>query len=311
MKILVTGGAGFIGSHVTDALIAASHEVVVLDDLSSGRLANVNPKAEFVEGNITDRGFVEELCQARKFDVIDHHAAQIDVRKSVLDPAMDAQTNIIGSINMMEAARKSGVKHFIFASTGGAIYGEQDYFPADEEHPTRAESPYGVAKRAVETYLEYERKAYGLRHTIFRYANVYGPRQDPHGEAGVVAIFCNALIEGKQAKIFGDGKQTRDYVYVGDVAAAHLAALRTLTVSDVYNISTGIETDVNRLFAILNDLIASGKAVPKHESARLGEQFRSVCNPAKAARELGWKPSVNLEAGLQLAADYFKKVLIG
>ncbi|MBS1904669.1 MAG: GDP-mannose 4,6-dehydratase [Bacteroidetes bacterium] len=309
MKILVTGGAGFIGSHVSDAFIGAGHEVVILDDLSSGKLENVNANAEFVHGNIKDRGFVEDLCERSHFDIIDHHAAQIDVRKSVADPAADADTNILGSLNLMEAARKFGVKHFIFASTGGAIYGEQDYFPADEEHPTRPESPYGVAKRSVELYLEYERKAYGMRHTIFRYSNVYGPRQDPHGEAGVVAIFCNALIEGRQSYIFGDGKQTRDYVYVADVAAAHLAALHTLTTSNTYNIATGIETDVNTLFSVLNEHLCDAKATAEYAPARLGEQLRSVCDPAKAARELGWKPEVSLSEGLRRTADYFKQML--
>lgn len=309
MKILVSGGAGFIGSHVSDAFVAGSHDVVILDDLSTGKLANINPKATFVEGDICDAAFVEELCRENSFDVIDHHAAQIDVRKSVTDPAADAKINIIGSINLMEAARKSGVKHFIFASTGGAIYGEQDYYPADELHPTRAESPYGVAKRAVETYLEYEAKAYGLRHTIFRYSNVYGPRQDPHGEAGVVAIFCSALIEGKQAIIFGDGKQTRDYVFVGDVAAAHLAAIKSSDVSRTLNIATGIETDVNTLFTILSENLAAGSASAQYEPARLGEQFRSVCDPSLASRELGWTPKISLQAGLARTADYFKNIL--
>ncbi|HYM21101.1 MAG TPA: NAD-dependent epimerase/dehydratase family protein [Candidatus Kapabacteria bacterium] len=309
MKILVTGGAGFIGSHISDTLIGNGHTVVVLDDLSSGNRSNVSPKAEFVQGSIANREFINELFDKYQFDIVDHHAAQVDVRKSVADPAADAQTNIIGSINLLEASRRSGVKHFIFASTGGAIYGEQDHFPADESHPTRPESPYGAAKRSVETYLEYYRKIYGLNYTIFRYSNVYGPRQDPHGEAGVVAIFCSALIESRQAFIFGDGKQTRDYVYVGDLVSAHLKALENINRSGTYNISTGIETDVNTIFTILSNYLSNGKSIAKYADARLGEQFRSVCDPKKVARELGWKPRTTLEEGLRLTADYFKQVL--
>ncbi len=311
MKILITGGAGFIASHIADAYIEAGHEVAIIDDLSSGKLANINPKAQFFEGSIADRSFVDHIFEGQHFDVVNHHAAQIDVRKSVADPAADAMINIVGSLNLFEAARKASVKHIVFASTGGAIYGEQDYFPADEEHPTRPESPYGTAKRAVEMYLGYYKTVYGLDHTIVRYSNVYGPRQDPHGEAGVVAIFCNALIDGKQVSIYGDGTQTRDYVYVGDLVRAHLAIIEHLDSSTIYNIATGIETDVNKLYEVLSKILSNGKATPQYPQyadARLGEQKRSVCNAAKAKKQLGWEPRVSLEIGLKETAEYFQKL---
>jgi UDP-glucose 4-epimerase len=306
VNILVTGGAGFIGSHIADAFISEGHSVTILDDLSTGRDANLNSAAEFVNGSICDSALVEELFSSHQFDLIDHHAAQIDVRKSVLDPVSDATTNIDGSINLLEASHRHKVKHFIFASTGGAIYGEQEYFPADEKHPTRPESPYGVAKRCVELYLHFYKKVYGLSNTIFRYSNVYGPRQDPKGEAGVVAIFCNALMQEQQAFIYGDGTQTRDYVFIGDLVQAHLKALDHIGESDTYNIATGIETDVNTIFTTLSGILTNGKAQPVYSAARLGELIRSVCDPAKAERELGWKATTSLEDGLKATVKYFK-----
>jgi UDP-glucose 4-epimerase len=306
LKILVTGGAGFIGSHVTDALIAAGHVVVVLDNLTSGRIENLHPKATFIQGDIRDKKLIENVFAEHRFDVVNHHAAQMDVRKSVTDPIFDAEVNIFGSLNLLEASQRYAVSRFIFASTGGAIYGEQDYFPADEDHPTRPESPYGVAKRSVELYLDYYRQVYGLVHTIFRYANVYGPRQDPRGEAGVVSIFSNALLEGRQCVIFGDGEQTRDYVYVGDIVKAHLLALKGDSGSETFNISTGIETDVNHLFDMLSNILTQGKAKASYADSRKGEQKRSVCSYSKAEKILGWKPDINLQEGLQLTAGYFK-----
>jgi UDP-glucose 4-epimerase len=306
VNILVTGGAGFIGSHIADAFISEGHSVTILDDLSTGRDANLNSAAEFVNGSICDSALVEELFSSHQFDLVDHHAAQIDVRKSVLDPVSDATTNIDGSINLLEASHRHKVKHFIFASTGGAIYGEQEYFPADEKHPTRPESPYGVAKRCVELYLHFYKKVYGLSNTIFRYSNVYGPRQDPKGEAGVVAIFCNALMQEQQAFIYGDGTQTRDYVFIGDLVQAHIKALDHIGESDTYNIATGIETDVNTIFTTLSGILTNGKAQPVYSAARLGELIRSVCDPAKAERELGWKATTSLEDGLKATVKYFK-----
>ena len=310
MKILITGGAGFIGSHIADALIKGEHFVVVLDNLSSGRIENVNSKTTFVQGDVCDSKLINSLFAEHRFDIVNHHAAQMDVRKSVADPVFDAEVNILGSLNLLEASREHSVKHFIFASTGGAIYGEQDYFPADENHPTRPESPYGVAKRSIELYLHYYLKVHGLQHTIFRYANVYGPRQDPHGEAGVVSIFTNAfLLENRQCMIFGDGKQTRDYVFVGDIVRAHLLALEKNTGSETFNISTGIETDVNQLFFMLSNILTNGKAKPDYADVRKGEQKRSVCSYTKAEELLGWRPEVSLETGLKKTVEYFQTAL--
>jgi UDP-glucose 4-epimerase len=230
MRVLVTGGAGFIGSHVVDAYIQADHEVWALDDLSRGKREQVNPHAHFVRMDLCCPDLKDLLAEGN-FDCINHHAAQIDVRVSVADPTRDAMINIVGTLNLLEAARAHGVPRVIFASTGGAIYGEQRHFPATEQHPTSPISPYGVAKLAVENYLEYYRKVHGLRYVVLRYANVYGPRQDPEGEAGVVAIFCGKVLRGQRLIIYGDGEQTRDYVYVGDVARANLLALRYLTTS--------------------------------------------------------------------------------
>jgi len=310
LKILVTGGAGFIASHIVDALIASGHSVVVLDNLSSGRIENLNPEAHFVEGDIRDGPLINRLFKENRFDIVNHHAAQMDVRKSLTDPVFDADTNIIGSINLLEASIEHRVKRFIFASTGGAIYGEQEYFPADENHPTRPESPYGIAKRSVELYLHYYMTVHGLAHTIFRYANVYGPRQDPNGEAGVVSIFTNGLLSGKECTIFGDGNQTRDYVFVGDVVRAHLLALEKNISSETFNISTGIETDVNQLFFMLAGIITSGKSQPLYSEARKGEQKRSVCSAQKAEKYLGWKPGITLADGLKRTVEYFKKVRV-
>lgn len=306
MNILVTGGAGFIGSHIADSFILAGHHVVILDNLSSGKRDNINPKATFIEGDIRDAELVEKVFRENAIDVVDHHAAQIDVRKSVTDPSNDANINILGSLNLLEASRRHNVKRFIFASTGGAIYGEQDYFPADELHPTRPESPYGITKRSVELYLHYYNKVHGMDYTIFRYSNVYGPRQDPHGEAGVVAIFSNALLADKQAIVFGDGKQTRDYVFISDLVRAHLLAIENESGSNTYNIATGIETDVNTLFATLAN--EAGKdATPRYDEARPGELLRSVCSYQKATKALGWQPETNITEGLSRTFDFFRK----
>jgi len=308
LKVLVTGGAGFIASHIADAFINRGDSVVVLDNLISGDLANLNPKAEFVEGDITDSSLVNRLFKEHKFDIVNHHAAQLDLRKSVADPVFDCTQNIIGSLNLLEATKNhTKLKLFMFASTGGAIYGEQDYFPADEKHPTRPMSPYGVAKRSIELYLDYYRQVQGINYVAFRYTNVYGPRQSPHGEAGVVAIFAEKLLEGKPAIINGDGKQTRDYVYVGDVVRAHMLALDKLKGSDIINISTATETDVNEIFAILSKHITGGKATAEHGPAKAGEQQRSVCAYGHAEEVLGWKPQMQLMDGLLETVEFFKR----
>lgn len=307
MKILVTGGAGFIASHITDALVNEGHQVVVIDDLSSGFEKNINPKAKFVKGNICDKELVEKLFSEEKFDLVNHHAAQMDVRRSVKDPAFDANTNIIGTINLLQNAVKYKVKKFMFASTGGAVYGEQVYFPADENHPTQPRSPYGISKLAVEKYLYFYSAEYGLNYTILRYANIYGPRQNPFGEAGVVAIFSTKLLKGEQPVINGSGEQTRDYVFVGDVVKANLLTLND-TANDIYNVGTGIETNVNQLFHKLNSIIKANKE-EKHGPAAPGEQMRSVITSEKLFKKFGWKPSTNLDEGLKLTVDFFRNNL--
>jgi UDP-glucose 4-epimerase len=306
MRILVTGGAGFIGSNTVDALVAAKGgEVAVLDDLSSGKRHQVNAAARFYQADLRDAAAVRDVIAREKPEVIYHLAAQMDVRRSVADPPFDAQVNLVGFLNLIEAARQSGLRKVIFSSTGGAIYGEQDTFPCDEDHPRRPVSPYGVAKFATEAYLFFYRVQYGIDYLALRYANVYGPRQDPHGEAGVVAIFCGRILDGKPVTIYGDGKQTRDYVYVGDIVKANLAALESKASGIALNIGTGVETDVNQLYAALA-AVAGVLTPPHYEAARPGEQRRSVISPARATRELGWRPAMDLRAGLAETFAYFK-----
>ena len=303
MKILVTGGAGFIGSQVADAFITQGHDVVIADDLSTGFEKNINPKARFFKINICDQS-IQHIFESERFDVVNHHAAQIDVRKSVADPKFDANTNIIGTINLLENCVKTSVKKFMFASTGGAIYGEQEYFPADENHSQSPLSPYGISKLAIEKYLYYYFIQHGLPFTILRYANIYGPRQNPFGEAGVVAIFVSKLLNNEQPVINGDGKQTRDYVFVQDAVKANLLNLLNGE-SNIYNVGTGIETSVNYLF---NELIkiTGSKMKEKHGSAAPGEQQRSVISSEKIYNKTGWKPSISIQEGLKKTIGYFK-----
>ena len=303
MKILVTGGAGFIASQIADAFINEGHQVVILDDLSTGFEKNINPKAKFIKANICDKNLAE-LFEKEKFDVVNHHAAQLDVRRSVRDPEFDATTNILGTINLLQNCVKYNVKKFMFASTGGAVYGEQDYYPADEQHNTKPKSPYGISKLAVEKYLFFYNSEYKLNYTILRYANIYGPRQNPFGEAGVVAIFSTRLLKGEQPIINGDGKQTRDYVFVGDVVKANVITLNDNN-SDIYNIGTGIETDVNQLFNYLNKITNANKD-EKHGPAAPGEQMRSVITSEKIFNKFGWRPTTKLEDGLKATVDFFK-----
>ncbi len=303
MKILVTGAAGFIGSQIADAFISSGHEVVIIDNLSTGRKHNVNPNATFYEKDITDKEIIK-IFEKEKFDVVSHQAAQIDVRKSVADPVFDANTNILGTLNLLQASVKSGVKKFMFASTGGAIYGEQDYFPADEDHPTRPVSPYGITKLCIEKYLFYYHVQYKLNYTILRYANVYGPRQNPFGEAGVVAIFINKLLKCEQPTINGSGEQTRDYVFVGDVVKANVTTLPDEK-STIYNVGTSIETNVNQIFSKLNEL--TGNLVEeKHGTQAKGEQMKSLITSDKLQSKFGWKPSTLLSDGLSKTVEYFK-----
>jgi UDP-glucose 4-epimerase len=304
MKILVTGGAGFIGSHVTDAFVELNHEVTVLDDLSSGSKQNLNSRARFVHQDIRSKE-LEGLFKTERFDVLCHHAAQMDVRRSVADPQHDASINVLGGLNLFESARKFGVKKILFSSTGGAIYGEQDYFPADEGHPLRPLSPYGITKLCTEKYLFYYKEVHGIDYVILRYANVYGPRQNPHGEAGVVAIFASKFLRGEQPVINGDGKQTRDYTFVGDVVRANVAALGCKG-SEIFNVGTATEHDVNFLFTNLRKHL-NPDCPEQHGPAKLGEQLRSVISYSKIQKELAWKPTKTLEDGLRITADYFKK----
>src|SRR5579862_1975347 len=306
MKILVTGGAGFIGSHTVDALIASgNHRVSIIDNLSAGKRHQVNPAARFHEIDLRDGDAVRRTIEAETPEVIVHLAAQMDVRRSVADPAFDAQVNVVGFLNLMESARQHGLRRVIFSSTGGAIYGEQETFPAPEDHPLHPVSPYGVAKMATEAYLFFYKVQYGIEYTALRYGNVYGPRQDPHGEAGVVAIFCGRMLEGKPCTIYGDGKQTRDYVFVGDVVRANVAAAGS-NVSGAINIGTGIETNVNDLYHTLGT-VADVTRAPEYGAARPGEQSRSVISPARAAQLLDWRPQVELAHGLDQTFTYFKE----
>jgi UDP-glucose 4-epimerase len=306
MTTLVTGGAGFIGSHVADALVERGHTVHVLDDLSSGTRWKV-PDAATLHVMDIRADDAADLVADLAPDVLVHHAAQMDVRQSVADPAFDADVNIRGFLNLMEAGRTSGLRKVIFASTGGAIYGEPDYTPQDEDHPLRPLSPYGVAKLATERYLYFYQQQYGLDTVSLRYANIYGPRQNPHGEAGVVAIFTKAMLAGGQPVINGDGEQTRDYVYVGDVVRANLAAL-DYDGSGVFNVGTGRETSVNELFRVLRDATGADVA-EEHGPGKPGEQQRSVLGYETSAEELGWTPQVSLQDGLGRTVDWFREQL--
>lgn len=304
MKILVTGGAGFIGSHIADAYIKAGHDVVIIDNLSTGREKNVNPKATFVKMDIRDKK-VADVFKKHQFDIVNHQAAQMDVRLSVKDPIYDAENNVIGFLNIVQNAADHRVKKVIYASSGGVVYGEQDYFPADEEHPLRPYCPYGVTKLIGEKYLFYYAMTYGMKYTAFRYANVYGPRQNPHGEAGVIAIFLQKLLKSEQAIINGDGGQTRDYVYIADVVKANVAALEKGD-NDVFNIGTGVETDVNEIFRELNR--ETGVNMPeKHGPGMPGEQRRSVLNIQKAGKILGWQPDYDFASGIKATVEFFKQ----
>ena len=306
MKILVTGGAGFIGSHTVDALVAAGlHQVSIIDNLSAGKRHQVNPGARFHEADLRDADAVRRAIEAETPEIIVHLAAQMDVRRSVADPSFDAQVNVVGFLNLMEAARRHGLRRVIFSSTGGAIYGEQETFPAPEDHPLHPVSPYGVAKLATEAYLFFYKVQYGIDYAAMRYGNVYGPRQDPHGEAGVVAIFCGRMLEGKPCTIYGDGKQTRDYVFVGDVARANITAANS-NVSGAINIGTGVETSVNDLYHTLGT-VADVTRAPEYGPARPGEQSRSVISPTRAQQLLGWRPQVELANGLDQTFTYFKE----
>ncbi|MCB0719452.1 MAG: NAD-dependent epimerase/dehydratase family protein [Bacteroidetes bacterium] len=304
MTVLVTGGAGFIGSNVVDALVGRGHDVHVLDDLSGGFLKNVPAEATLHRHDIRSAEARSVLEQIRP-EVLFHFAAQMDVRRSVADPIFDADVNVCGILNLLEGGRNSGLKKVIFASTGGAIYGDPEFVPQSEDHPLRPVSPYGITKLTTEKYLYYYNKQYGIEYIALRYGNIFGPRQNPHGEAGVVAIFCERLLADKQAVIFGSGDQTRDYTFVSDVVAANLAALDS-DATGVFNVGTGVETSVNDLFRILRDL--SGSDMPEeHAPGRPGEQQRSVLDGSLAKSVLGFSPEYSVREGLAITLDWFRK----
>jgi UDP-glucose 4-epimerase len=308
MKALVTGGAGFIGSNLVDALLARGDEVTVVDDLSNGRRENLEEAlaagATLAEADIRDRPAIERIAAAAEPEVVFHLAAQIDVRKSVADPAFDASINVGGTANVLEAARAAGAGRVVFTSTGGAIYGEGDgqNLPLPEEAPLAPEAPYGQSKFAAEGYLSLYERLHGLSSVSLRLGNVYGPRQDPLGEAGVIAIFCGRLRAGERPTVFGDGRQTRDYIYVGDVVSAALAAAGP-DATGAINVGTGIETDVLELVRLLGELGGTESFEPELAPARPGEVQRISIDPSRAERELGWKPQMGLEEGLRVTLD--------
>jgi UDP-glucose 4-epimerase len=303
LKILVTGGAGFIGSNLVDALVGLNHEVVVVDNLSSGLRRNLNPKARFYEIDIRDKKLSAVFEQERP-DIVDHHAAQIDVRKSGEDPVADAEANILGSLNLITNCVRSGVKRVVYASTGGAIYGDPQYLPADENHPINPISQYGVSKHTVEHYLHLYSIIHSLEYVALRYSNVYGPRQNPYGEAGVVAIFAIQMLTGNQPTIFGPGDKTRDYAHVSDIVKANITALNKGK-NAIYNIGTGVETSDQEIFDTLAGVLGyQGK--PVYAPVRKGEVYRISLDCSKARRELGWSPKLSLKEGIAQTAEYYK-----
>ncbi len=306
MRVLVTGGAGFIGSHVVDAYVAAGHEVAVLDDFSTGILANVNRQAELLKLDVRNKEGVAAAIAAFRPDVVNHHAAQAEVPKSVADPGLDAMINIVGGLNVLKASVEAGVRKFIFISTGGALYGEPDVIPADEDHPVRPLSPYGTSKVSFEQYLGTFKRTFGLDYTVLRYANIYGPRQDFHAEEGrVIAVFASRMLAGKPVTIDGDGEQARDMLHVADVAVANITALHR-GAGGTYHISTGTPVTINELFrklAILTDY----KVEPKFGPARKGDVYRIALDNARARQDLGWEPKVSLEEGLTQTVAYFRQ----
>jgi UDP-glucose 4-epimerase len=305
LKILVTGGAGFIGSNLVDTLVGLNHDVVVVDNLSSGLKKNLNPKARFYEIDIRDKR-LSEIFEREKPDIVDHHAAQIDVRKSGEDPIADAEANILGSLNLITNCVRFGVQRVVYASTGGAIYGDPQYLPADEKHPVNPISQYGVSKHTVEHYLHLYSIVNGLDYIILRYSNVYGQRQNPYGEAGVVAIFAIQMLTEKQPTIFGPGDKTRDYAHVSDIVKANIVALEKGK-NAIYNIGTGVETSDQEIFDTLAGVLGY-KGPPIYAPVRKGEVYRSALDCSKAQKELGWSPKLSLKEGIAQTAEYYRKL---
>lgn len=315
-KVIVTGGAGFIGSHIVDALVSRGHRVVVIDNLSTGKKENINPKAKFYKADIRDKK-ISDIFKKEKPQAVFHYAAQIDARASASDPMFDAEVNILGSLNILQNAAETGVKKIIFASSGGSLSSEDTVLPTPENKISLPVSPYGAAKFSIEAYLHCFWKNYGMSYIALRLANVYGPRQSSEGEAGVIAIFTGKMLGEKQPIIFGSGKQTRDYVYVDDVVRANILALKSKK-TGAFNVGTGKETNVLNLFKVLKKLTGSKLSEvhgfptgQKNKGAALtvGEQMRSSLDYSKIRRELGWKPKVNLDKGLELTVKWFRKNL--
>lgn len=308
MKVLVTGGAGFIGSHVVDLLIGAGHEVVVVDDLSTGRRSNLNPKAKFYQLDIRSPE-LRRVFEVERPQAVDHHAAQMDVRKSVADPLFDADVNVVAGIRLIQLSVEFGVRKLVHISSGGAIYGEPVYLPCDEDHPVRPLCPYGASKYTLELYLHVFKAVHGLDYSVIRYPNVYGPRQNPQGEAGVVAIFTGQMLQGKPVTIYGTGEQVRDYVHVSDCARANLLLLEGDPAPGSgceYNLGSGQGTTVNQIFGHLKAITGYSPAA-NYGPAKAGETFQIYLNADRAAKELGWAPKLGLEDGLRQTVDYFRR----
>jgi UDP-glucose 4-epimerase len=303
-KILVTGGAGFIGSHVVDLFISKGYEVVIVDDLSTGRESNINPEAIFYKMDIRDPK-LREVFEKERPDYVSHHAAQMDVRRSVAQPLFDADVNILGSINVIECAKEFNVKHFVYISSGGAAYGEPEILPCDEMHPVNPICQYGASKHTVEHYLYMYHANYGLEYTVLRYPNVFGPRQDPHGEAGVVAIFTGKMLLGEPVTINGDGEQTRDFVFVRDCAYGNYLAVTINHPSGIYNLGWGRPTSINEIFTNLAE-ITDYTQPAAHGAAKVGETRHIYLSADKAKRDLGWTPTISLEDGLRETVEYFR-----
>lgn len=304
MRALITGGAGFIASHVVDAYVERGYDVTVVDDLSSGLRENVNPKAKLIVADLRDRQTVDAL-RGRKFDLVNHHAAQIDVRVSVADPAADAELNVVATLRLFQAMIEDGVRKIVFASSGGAAYGEPHYAPQDEQHPVSPLSPYGCAKLAIDQYLGFFRHVHGVKAVSLRYGNVYGPRQRKDGEAGVIAIFAGALLDGQTPRINGTGEQTRDYVFVEDVVRANMAASE-LDLDGIYNVGTGTETSVNALYAALTRAL-SIDTPPEHGPAKAGEQMRSVLDGTRLRKAANLPEPVQIEEGMRRTVEWLRR----
>jgi UDP-glucose 4-epimerase len=304
MRILVTGGAGFIGSHITDRYLAEGHDVAVLDNLATGQAGNLNPRARFYQADITDPAAVLEVFQRERPEVVNHHAAQMDVRRGVEDPAFDATSNILGSIYLLQAGLECGLRKIIYASSGGACYGEPQVIPTPETTPVHPLSPYGISKHTVEHYLWAYQHNEGLTYTILRYGNVYGPRQNPHGEAGVTAIFAGMMLQSKQPRIFGQGDKTRDYVFVEDVVEANVLALAGGD-NDLFNIGTGIETTDQEVFDAIAAAVGYDQP-PIYAPERKGEIRRIALDCARAQKGLGWEAKVSFREGCRRAVEYVR-----